>query len=253
MSPQRFEALAYTPRQDPNYPGIPIIGDAPAPPLERVTSRPAAEFSEYVLTYTRLQRTNTALIFVGMALAVGAAMYLPGGWLLAVAAVGLATAGAGGGGFLIAAEAHAAYTRHLGVNVTQTYAPPPAPSAPVRPFVPSANGDAAGHTVRAGRFQLPAATWAALFDVAEANGGRLTRDGVAAARALPRALYRDWAATLAELQRLGIVDDDGRVTAAGWEFAGRDITPPPHGIDAPAGAPSTHARRTHDAHGRAAA
>jgi len=139
------------------------------------------------------------------------------------------------------------------VNVTQTYAPPPAPSAPVRPFVPSANGDAAGHTVRAGRFQLPAATWAALFDVAEANGGRLTRDGVAAARALPRALYRDWAATLAELQRLGIVDDDGRVTAAGWEFAGREITPPPHGIDAPAGAPSTHARRTHDAHGRAAA
>ena len=249
MNRQRYEAVAYTPRQDPNYPGVPVLGDAPSPPLERVTSRPAAEFGEYVLTYSRAQRANVALVFVGVTLIVGAAVYLSEGWLIAGVALGLGLAGAGAGGFLIAAEAHAAYTRHLGVNVTQTYAPPPAPSAPVRPFVPSSNGDAAGRTVRAGRFQLPAETWAALFATAEANGGRLTRDGVAAARALPRALYRDWAATLAELQRLGIVDDDGRVTAAGWEFAGRDIPPPPHGIDAPAGAPSTHARRTHDAHG----
>ncbi len=254
MSTRRFEALAYTPRQDPNYPGIPILGDPPAPPLERVTSRPAAEFSEYVLTYTRLQRTNTALIFTGMAVAVGAAVYLGGGWLIAVAAIGLGLAGSGAGGFVIAAEAHSAYTRHMAVNVTSTYATPPAPSSPVRAFVPSTNGDAAGHTIRAGRFSLPATTWAALFDVAEANGGRLTRDAVAAARALPRALYRDWAKTVGELARLGIQYGDGMVTADGWTFAGReDITPPPQGSYSHAGAPSTHARRTHGAHGGATA
>ena len=253
MNRQRYEAVAYTPRQDPNYPGVPVLGDAPSPPLERVTSRPAAEFGEYVLTYSRAQRSNVGLIFVGVALIVGAAVYLSEGWLIAGVALGLGLAGAGAGGFLIAAEAHAAYTRHLSTNVTSTYATPPPASAPVRPFVPSSNGDAAGHTVRAGRFQLPSTTWAALFDVAEANDGRLTRDSVAAARALPRALYRDWAATVAELQRLGIVDADGRVTAEGWDFASRDITPLPHGGNAPTGAPSTHARRTHDAHGGATA
>ena len=234
-TPQRFEAVAYAPRAE--------LGDAAARPLERVSTRPAAGFDEYVLVYARAQRFNVSLIFAGMALAIGAAIYLAGGVLIAVVAVGLALAGGGGAGFLIAAGAHAAYTRHLGVNVTQTYAAPPSAGPSVRPFVPSSAGP---RTVRAGRFQLPAATWSALFAAAEANGGRLTRDG--AARVLPRDLYRNWQATIGELQRLGMVDGDGQVTAGGWEFARRDVLPLPHDGDELMSAPSTHARRTHAAH-----
>ena len=233
MNTQRFEAVAYAPRSD--------LGAAQ--PLERVSSRPAADFHEYVLVYARAQRWNVALVFAGMALAVGAAVYLSGGVLIVVAAVGLALAGGGGAGFLIAAGAHAAYTRHLGVNITQTYAAPPAAGPTVRPFVPSRNASES-NTIRAGRFQLPAATWSALFALAEANGGRLTRDG--AAKVLPRALYRDWQATIAELQRLGIVDADGRVTVDGWEFARRDVLPLPRDGDELVTGPRTHARRTHD-------
>ncbi len=238
MNTHRFEALAHAPRAD--------LGDATGRPLERVSTRPAAEFHEYVLVYARAQRWNVSLVFAGIALAVGAGMYLSGAVLIALAAVGLALAGGGGAGFLIAAEAHAAYTRHLGVSVTQTYAAPPAAGPTVRPFVPSRNGSEA-RTIRAGRFQLPAATWAALFATAEGNGGRLTRDGAAAV--LPRALYRDWQATIGELQRLGLVDGDGRVTGGGWEFARRDVLPLPRGGDGDEGAPSAHAPRTHDAHG----
>jgi hypothetical protein len=46
---------------------------------------------------------------------------------------------------------------------------------------------AARATIRAGRFALPATTWAALLAAADANGGRLTRDAatkVLAARTL---------------------------------------------------------------------
>src|SRR5690606_18314889 len=116
MNTQRFEAVAYAPRSD--------LGAAQ--PLERVSSRPAADFHEYVLVYARAQRWNVDLDIAGIALAVGAAVNLSGGVLIVVAAVGLALAGGGGAGFLIAAGAHAAYTRHLGVNITQTYAAPPA-------------------------------------------------------------------------------------------------------------------------------
>lgn len=239
MNTQRYEAVAYAPRAE--------LGDAAARPLERVSTRPAAGFDEYVLVYARAQRFNVSLIFAGMALAVGAAVYLAGGVLVAVVAVGLALAGGGGAGFLIAAGAHAAYTRHLGVNVTQTYAAPPSAGPSVRPFVASTDGPA---TVRAGRFQLPAATWGALFAAAEANGGRLTRD--AAAKVLPRHLYRDWQTTVGELQRLGLIDHDGQVTAGGWEFARRDVFPLPQNGDELMSAHSTHARRTpamHDGQG----
>ncbi len=211
-----------------------------ARPVTRATQRPAAAFDDYVLRYGRAQRVNLFLIFAGAALAVGAVMQLTGGAAVIVAAVGLGVLGAGGGGLLIAAGAHASYTRHLGVTTTRAYAePPPA----VRPFVPSRNPS----TVRAGRFQLPATTWAALFATAEGNGGRLTRD--AAAKVLPRDLYRDWQSTLAELQRLGMVDDDGRVTEGGRRFIRRDVSPYPIGGNSAARAHGTHARRTHDAHG----
>ena len=235
MNTHRFEAVAYVPPAD--------LGGAPPAPLERVSTRPAADFHEYVLVYARAQRWNVALVFAGVGLAVGAGVYLSGVALIVAAAVGLALAGGGGAGFLIAAGAHAAYTRHLGINVTRTYAPPPPAGPAVRPFVPSSNGP---RNVRAGKFQLPAATWSALFASAEANGGRLTRDG--AAKVLPRAMYRDWQTTIAELQRLGIVAGDGRVTAEGWEFARRDVLPLPHDGDALVRGRSTHAPGAHDAH-----
>ena len=93
---------------------------------------------------------------------------------------------------------------------------------------------------------MPAATWAALLAAAEANGGRLTRD--AATKVLPRALYRDWATTAGEFQRLGMIDGDGMVTPAGRGMM-RGGSPFPTGDYAHTGAHSTHARRTHDAHG----
>ena len=218
-----------------------------APPLARSTRRPAADFDEYVLRYARVQRANVFLVFAGVGLAVGAAVQLHGGLMVTLAAVGLGIAGAGAGGLMAAMSAHNSYTRYLGSNETQEYAPPAPPAEGVRPFVPSSNG---APTIRAGRFSLPAATWAALLAAAEANGGRLTRD--AATKVLPRALYRDWATTAGELARLGIIDDEGRVTAAGRGIIGGN-SPRPTGDYAPAGAYSTHARRTHGAHGGAVA
>lgn len=219
------------------------IDNQTSPPLARATHRPAAEFHEYVIAYSRGQRWNVFLIFAGVTLALGAAMYLSGGLLIIGAALGLGLTGAGGGGLLIAAGAHASYTRHLGMTTTRTYAEPPPAGAVVRPFIPSTNPT----TIRAGRFTLPAATWAALFNAAEANDGRLTRD--TATRLLPRAMYRNWQSTLEELQRLGLIDGDGRVTAAGRTFARGDASPYPTHTEARTGAHSTHARRTHGAHG----
>ena len=218
-----------------------------APPLARSTRRPAADFDEYVLRYARVQRANVFLVFAGVGLAVGAAMRLDGVILIMLATVGLGMAGAGAGGLMAAMSAHNSYTRYLGSNETQEYAPPAPPAEGVRPFVPSSNG---APTIRAGRFSLPAATWAALLAVAEANGGRLTRD--AATKVLPRALYRDWATTAGEFQRLGMIDGDGMVTPAGRGMM-RGGSPFRAGDYAPTGAHSTHARRTHDAHGGAVA
>ena len=193
---------------------------AAAPPLARSTRRPSAEFDEFVLRYARAQRANVGLMFVGLGLA-----------------------GAGAGGFIAAASAHAAYTRYFSATETEVYADPPPPAAAVRPFVASTNGAA---TIRAGRFSLPASTWSALLAAADANGGRLTRD--AATKILPRALYRDWATTAGEFQRLGMIDPEGMVTAAGRGMMSGN-SPYPIGHNAPTGASSTRARRTHGAHG----
>jgi hypothetical protein len=237
MPTQRFEEVAYTPRSDLGA----AVGNSG--PLARATRRPSADFEEFVLRYARAQRANVGLVFVGLGLAIGAAVRLDGGLMVAFAAVGLGLAGAGAGGYLAAAGAHAAYTRYFSATETQVYAEVPTAGPGMRPFVPSSNG---APTIRAGRFSLPAATWAALLAAADANGGRLTRD--AATKVLPRALYRDWSTTAGELQRLGIIDDDGMVTAAGRDMIAGD---PPHPIEdyAPTGAHSTHARRTPGAHG----
>ena len=91
---------------------------AAAPPLARSTRRPSAEFDEFVLRYARAQRANVGLMFVGLGLAVGAAVRLDGGIMVALAAVGLGLAGAGAGGFLAAAGAHAAYCRFFSATET---------------------------------------------------------------------------------------------------------------------------------------
>ena len=218
---------------------------AAAPPLARATTRNTTDFDSFVMRYARAQGGSVALIFGGAGLAIGGGMWLePGALMVAFAAAGLALVGMGGSAFAFRAAAHADWRNYFGTTTDRTYAEPAAAAPTVRPFVPSSNGT---NTVRVGRFSLPTATWAELFETAGAAGGRLTRD--AATRVLPRPLYRDWQATLGELQRLGYVDDEARPTAAAWDAVG--LRPPHPGGERPAGAYSTHARRTHGAHGAA--
>lgn len=129
---------------------------------------------------------------------------------------------------------------------TPVVVPVPAADAPVRPFIPSSSGPA---TVRVGAWKLAAETWRALFAAAQANNGKLTRD--AADDVLPREMYRNWAATKSELMRLGLIDDDGRVTAEGWAFYRNQIAPSPTGEVTITSAQSTHARRAPALHGAA--
>ena len=228
-------------REDPNYPGVP---QPPPEVVARSTSRSTVDYDTYVLRFSRELRLNALLMTVGIVLIIGAMFYLSGIGLITVAAVGVGLGISGFVGYMAADRAHSSYTRDLAVSVSETYerpTPPPQPQT-VRPFVASGNGT---NTVRVGRFSLPTATWAELFETAGAAGGKLTRD--AATRVLPRPLYRDWQATLGELQRLGYVDDEARPTAAAWDAVG--LRPPHPGDERPAGAYSTHARRTHGAHG----
>ena len=59
------------------------------PPLARATQRPAAEFREYGMAYSRGQRWNVVLNFACFALAIGAGMYRGGGLLIIMASLGL--------------------------------------------------------------------------------------------------------------------------------------------------------------------
>lgn len=154
-------------------------------------------------------------------------------------AFGLGLAVAGLVALTLAADAHAAYTRLLATATVTTYAPPAAASPGMRAFVPSTNGS---QTIRAGKFKLERAQWVKLFQTAT-DGGKLTRDN--AMKALPRDLYRDWQSTLAELARLGIVDDNGIITPAGWAWYADAVSPYSTEGATPSGAISTHARRTH--------
>lgn len=209
----------------------------PTPTAAKTTARPSVTFDDYVTGYTRLQRANVLGAFMGITVATGAIMYLHGAPMVLLVAAGVGIAAAGLASLAIAAEAHAAYTRHFGMTTATTYATPTPAGPGLRPFVASQNG---APTIRAGRFQLPAATWAALF--ATADNGRLTRDK--SMKVLPRALYRDWQSTLEELARLGIVDGDGTITAAGLQWYDATISP-----TLPATMPGrARIARTHDAH-----
>lgn len=210
-----------------------------APPPLRTSTRAAVSFDAFVLSYTREQRKNVLLAFGGIALCVGAIMYTEGTARVILCAFGLGLAAAGLAALALAADAHAAYTKLLSLSTVTTYAPPAAASPGMRAFVPSSNGS---QTIRAGKFKLERAQWVKLFQTAS-EGGKLTRD--AAVKALPRDLYRDWQSTLAELARLGIVDDSGIITPAGWAWYADAVSPYSTEGATPAGAISTHARRTH--------
>lgn len=176
------------------------------PPPARTASRPSVSYREYVRDFARMTTNYIFLASAGMASIAGAMLYVRNDLLMIVAiAGGLGMALGGLAGVAAAAAAHNSYTRLMATSVTTTYQAPP-PVETVRPFVASRN---APRTVRAGRIALPASTWAALFETAASNGGRLTRDGAIKA-GLPRDLYHaNWQETLGELKRLGIAGDDG--------------------------------------------
>lgn len=206
-------------------------------------TRPSVTYREFVIEYTSIQRRNALAVAAGVTLIVGAAIRLDGYALLVVAALGLGLFLSGLTGLLVAAAAHAEYSRRLGVTTSTTYAEP-GEARPVRAFIASQNG-ATSSTVRAGRYSLDRDVWVALFETRNADD-RLTRD--AAVKVLPRAMYRDWSSTLGELGRLGLVDEDGRITPTGWQWYNETVTPLPPSGKTPAGATSTPARRTHEAH-----
>lgn len=83
---------------------------------------------------------------------------------------------------------------------------------PVRPVI---HDRAVGNVIRRGNFQLTRDQWMGLYHLA-ADGRPLTRD--AARPHMPRDLYIEWAAMMAEMRRVGLVDDDNRMTDAWREF-----------------------------------
>lgn len=210
------------------------------PPIARQTARPTVSYGEYVQAHAGQTARYGFLVFLGVGLAVGAGMYLDGPFMVILAALGLGLGGGGGAGLTAALSAHAAYTRHLGMITTTAYqekAPTPAPAQRVgRAFVPSTNG--AANTIHVGPHWLTGELWEKLRDTADRDG-KITRDR--ATKALPRPLYREWASTLSELQRLGLVDDDGYLTPLGK----LGLPPYPTEGDGTGQTTSTHARRTH--------
>lgn len=225
-----------------------MFTDTPSPATPaptKTTARPAVDYDRFVLVFARQISRFVILAFAGVTLVIGGIMYSTGTPMVIIIAVGLGLAAGGATGAAAAVGAHSIYARTFG-RIETTHYPEPPPAAPaVRAFMPSSAGP---RTVRAGKFQLPADAWAGIFAAAQANGGRLTRD--AAQRHLPRVLYRQWSETLSELARLGIVDNDGNITAGGWQFANETVgTPYPTTGNGHTSAHGTHAQRPNGAPG----
>lgn len=211
------------------------------PPPARTATRPSVSYEAYVKDYARLAAWYVFVAAAGMAATAGAVIRLDGSLQVTMIAIGLGATLGGLAGFAAAAYAHSSYTRLMAMSVTTTYQEPQKVET-VRPFVASRN---APRTVRAGRIALPASTWAALFATAASNGGRLTRDGAIKA-GLPRDLYHaNWQGTVGEFKRLGLVDEEGKLTDA----AARLISPYPQDAEAQPFAPRTNERRTNGANG----
>lgn len=84
----------------------------------------------------------------------------------------------------------------------------------VRPVV---RDRAVGNVIRRGNFQMSREQWMRLYNLA-ATGRPLTRDAARDADAMPRDLYIEWAATMAEMRRVGLIDDENRATSAWHDF-----------------------------------
>lgn len=85
---------------------------------------------------------------------------------------------------------------------------------PVRPVI---HDRAVGNVIRRGNFQMTHEQWMRLYEIAR-HGQPLTRDAARDADAMPRDLYIEWAATMAEMRRVGLIDDENRATSAWREF-----------------------------------
>lgn len=85
---------------------------------------------------------------------------------------------------------------------------------PVRPVV---RDRAVGNVIRRGNFEMTREQWMRLYNLA-ATGRPLTRDAARDADAMPRDLYIEWAATMSEMRRVGLIDDEHRMTDAWREF-----------------------------------
>jgi len=85
---------------------------------------------------------------------------------------------------------------------------------PVRPVI---HDRAVGNVIRRGNFRMSREQWQRLYELAR-DGRPLTRDAARDADAMPRDLYIEWAATMSEMRRVGLVDDDNRMTDAWREF-----------------------------------
>jgi len=85
---------------------------------------------------------------------------------------------------------------------------------PVRPVI---HDRAVGNVIRRGNFQMSREQWMRLYELAR-NGRPLTRDAARDTDAMPRDLYIEWAATMAEMKRVGLIDDEHRMTGAWHDF-----------------------------------
>lgn len=85
---------------------------------------------------------------------------------------------------------------------------------PVRPVI---HDRAVGNVIRRGNFEMSREQWMRLYELAR-TGRPLTRDAARDADAMPRDLYIEWASTMAEMRRVGLVDDENRATDAWHDF-----------------------------------
>ena len=211
-----------------------------SPPVAKTTARPSVTYTEYVKDYALLSFRFALLCFFGIALIIGAGIYLDAALMVAFVALGFGMAGGGGAGLLAASTAHSVYSRHLSIITATTYehdtqTPRPGPRA----FIPSTN---APQQIKVAGHWLTDAVWRKLYETADRDG-RIKRD--AAQKVLPRQLYRDWQTTLGELARLGLVDEGGYISPFGKQAYTQGLSPFPQREQGQNESASTHARRTH--------
>lgn len=216
--------------------------DESAPPPARTSTRSTVSYDQFVQSYARLSAWYGLMSFGGIALIVGAGLYLDGNAMLITIAIGFGIAGGGAIGLWAAMAAHATYSRIMALTTVTTYQQAAAAAPSPRAFIASTNGG--GHTIAVGAHWLTDDVWRKLVDAA-GKDARITRDR--SMRALSRRLYRSWSDTLGELERVGLVDGDGIITPAGMMAYTDGLPTHPAAAMSQNGTPSAHAPRTHEA------